>query len=96
MGSAFETRLSLETGIDAGTAFTLLERKGAGHPDTLADHLAEELSRVYSRWTLEHCGAVLHHNSGNRVKLVRDVMGWRLVIPPHHVCWIDTSIASRI
>jgi S-adenosylmethionine synthetase len=62
MGSAFETRLSLETGIDAGTAFTLLERKGAGHPDTLADHLAEELSRVYSRWTLEHCGAVLHHN----------------------------------
>lgn len=28
----------------------------------LADHLAEELSRVYSRWTLRHCGAVLHHN----------------------------------
>ncbi len=41
---------------------TLLERKGFGHPDTLADHLAEQLSRAYSRWTLENVGAVLHHN----------------------------------
>lgn len=56
-----DTRLAVETGVSIG-AFTLLERKGFGHPDTLADHLAEELSRAYSRWTLEHCGAVLHHN----------------------------------
>lgn len=44
----------------AGTV--LVERKGWGHPDTLADHLAEQLSRVYSRYTLEQFGAVLHHN----------------------------------
>jgi S-adenosylmethionine synthetase len=28
----------------------------------LADHLAEHLSRAYSRYTLDHFGAVLHHN----------------------------------
>ncbi|MGH3697104.1 MAG: methionine adenosyltransferase [Pseudonocardiaceae bacterium] len=37
-------------------------RQGFGHPDTLADQLAEGLSRAYSRWTLEQCGAVLRHN----------------------------------
>jgi S-adenosylmethionine synthetase len=61
-GAAWDTRFSLEPGVRPSTAFTLLERKGFGHPDTLADHLAEELSRAYSRWTLETCGAVLHHN----------------------------------
>lgn len=40
----------------------IVERKGVGHPDTLADALAEEISRVYSRYCLEHFGAVLHHN----------------------------------
>lgn len=57
-----DARFSLETGVGPATKFTLLERKGFGHPDTLADHLAEELSRAYSRWTLEQCGAILHHN----------------------------------
>lgn len=40
----------------------IVERKGTGHPDTLADGLAEKLSRVYSTYTLEKYGAVLHHN----------------------------------
>lgn len=40
----------------------IVERKGVGHPDTLADALAEEISRVYSKYCLEHFGAVLHHN----------------------------------
>lgn len=40
----------------------IAECKGVGHPDTLADHLAEQLSRVYSRYTLREFGAVLHHN----------------------------------
>lgn len=40
----------------------LVERKGFGHPDTLADHLAERLSRVYARYTLAEFGAALHHN----------------------------------
>jgi S-adenosylmethionine synthetase len=39
-----------------------IERKGIGHPDTLADHLAELLSQRFSQFTLETYGAVLHHN----------------------------------
>lgn len=42
--------------------FEIVERKGEGHPDTLADDLAEHLSRVYANYTKEHFGAVLHHN----------------------------------
>jgi len=30
----------------------IIERKGWGHPDKLADDLAEELSRAYARYTL--------------------------------------------
>ncbi|WP_188828622.1 methionine adenosyltransferase [Nocardia camponoti] len=51
-----------EPQIPAPTSTNIVERKGLGHPDTLADHLAEVLSRVYSRVTLDDFGAVLHHN----------------------------------
>lgn len=40
----------------------VVERKGIGHPDTIADALAENLSVVYSRYTLDNFGAILHHN----------------------------------
>ena len=42
--------------------FEIVERKGIGHPDTLSDALAEELSRVYSNYTLSKFGVILHHN----------------------------------
>ncbi len=42
--------------------FEVVERKGVGHPDTLADALAERLSSAYSQYTLSQFGAVLHHN----------------------------------
>ncbi len=38
------------------------ERKGVGHPDTLADMLAMHLSRVYSTYCIENFGFILHHN----------------------------------
>ncbi|MEU7984138.1 methionine adenosyltransferase [Streptosporangium canum] len=41
----------------------LVERKGAGHPDTLADGVAEAISRAYSAYCLQHFGAILHHNT---------------------------------
>ena len=40
----------------------IIERKGVGHPDTLADALAEDLSVAYSNYTLERFGLILHHN----------------------------------
>ncbi|TCC48078.1 methionine adenosyltransferase [Kribbella pittospori] len=52
----------IDTGVARPDALTIVERKGLGHPDTLADHLAERLSRAYSRYTLDRFGAILHHN----------------------------------
>jgi len=40
----------------------VVERKGVGHPDTICDALAEELSRTLSRYYLDHFGLILHHN----------------------------------
>ncbi|MFE7932946.1 methionine adenosyltransferase [Streptomyces sp. NPDC057456] len=54
------------TGLSAASALTgveVVERKGAGHPDTLADGVAEAISRAYSRYCLEEFGAILHHNT---------------------------------
>ena len=40
----------------------IVERKGLGHPDTICDSVAEELSRELSCYYLSHFGQVLHHN----------------------------------
>ncbi|MET7344635.1 methionine adenosyltransferase [Streptomyces sp. NPDC005547] len=40
----------------------VVERKGIGHPDTLADGIAELASIRYSQYCLANFGAVLHHN----------------------------------
>ncbi|MCW9055290.1 MAG: methionine adenosyltransferase [Gammaproteobacteria bacterium] len=40
----------------------IVERKGIGHPDTMCDAMAEELSRTLCEYYLEHFGLVLHHN----------------------------------
>jgi S-adenosylmethionine synthetase len=40
----------------------IVERKGIGHPDTMCDALAEELSRALCEFYLEQFGLVLHHN----------------------------------
>ena len=42
--------------------FEVVERKGLGHPDTLADALAELVSIEYSKYCLNNFGCVLHHN----------------------------------
>lgn len=42
--------------------FEVVERKGIGHPDTIADALAENLSIAYSKYTLAKYGGILHHN----------------------------------
>jgi len=40
----------------------VVERKGVGHPDTICDALAEELSLSLSRYYRDRFGAILHHN----------------------------------
>lgn len=41
----------------------LVERKGLGHPDTLADGVAEAVSRALCQHYLKEFGTILHHNT---------------------------------
>ncbi|MEM1516775.1 MAG: methionine adenosyltransferase [Thermofilum sp.] len=40
----------------------IVERKGVGHPDYIADSVAEAASRELCRYYLEHFGRIRHHN----------------------------------
>lgn len=41
----------------------LVERKGVGHPDSMADGFAEAVSRGLCNEYIKKCGTVLHHNT---------------------------------
>ena len=41
----------------------IVERKGIGHPDSVADGIAESISRALSRYYLKNYGRILHHNT---------------------------------
>ena len=41
----------------------LVERKCIGHPDSIADGIAESISRALCKAYFEECGAILHHNT---------------------------------
>jgi S-adenosylmethionine synthetase len=57
------TEISVHSQPGPGDApVEVVERKGLGHPDTLADALAERLSVAYARHCRDRFGAVLHHN----------------------------------
>lgn len=40
----------------------IVERKGLGHPDFMADSIAEEYSRNLSKYYIQNFGRILHHN----------------------------------
>ena len=40
----------------------MVERKGKGHPDTLADNVSEAVCRELCKYYLENYGTILHHN----------------------------------
>jgi S-adenosylmethionine synthetase len=70
-----------------------VERKGLGHPDTICDALAEELSRALVRHYVERFGLPLHHNV-DKVLLVggrsRPAFGGGEVLDP-----IEIHLAGR-
>lgn len=41
----------------------LVERKGIGHPDSVADALSESVSRALSNYYYKNYGKILHHNT---------------------------------
>ncbi|HTT72962.1 MAG TPA: methionine adenosyltransferase [Thermoplasmata archaeon] len=44
-------------------AVELVERKGLGHPDSIADGVSESVSRALSKLYLDEYGRILHHNT---------------------------------
>ncbi|MCI4365484.1 MAG: methionine adenosyltransferase [Thermoplasmata archaeon] len=44
-------------------AIELVERKGLGHPDSIADGVSESVSRALCRLYLDEYGRILHHNT---------------------------------
>ena len=55
-------KLSITTRTPYAPSVEFVERKGTGHPDTICDHLAEELARELATEYLNHTGAVQHFN----------------------------------
>jgi S-adenosylmethionine synthetase len=55
-------KLSITSRGPYGPSVEFVERKGVGHPDTICDHLAEELARELATEYLDHTGAVQHFN----------------------------------
>lgn len=55
-------KLSITTRPPYAPPVEFVERKGAGHPDTICDHLAEELARELATEYLRHTGTVQHFN----------------------------------
>src|SRR3990172_7662844 len=41
----------------------LVERKGIGHPDSIADGIADSVSKALCKEYLDNFGVVLHHNT---------------------------------
>ena len=71
----------------------LVERKGRGHPDSLCDALAENLSIGLSRFYLERFGAILHHNVDKALLLggaARPAFGGGALLEP-----IEIILAGR-
>ncbi len=75
----------------------VVERKGIGHPDSVADGLAESISRALCREYLDRFGAVLHHNT-DKTQIVagrsRPAFGGGEVICPLYI--LLTGRATRV
>ena len=71
----------------------MVERKGKGHPDTICDALADELSNILSRFYVQRFGFILHHNVDKALLLggvARAVFGGGEVLKP-----IEIYLAGR-
>src|SRR6056297_2832709 len=53
---------SNQTPVDQSEFHEMVERKGKGHPDSVADEAAEAVSRALSKYYNENFGRYFHHN----------------------------------
>ncbi len=76
----------------------IVERKGIGHPDTICDYLAENLSRELCLWYLREYGAVMHHNVDKALLVggvARAEFGGGEVIEPIEIYLVGRAILEK-
>ncbi len=77
----------------------MVERKGAGHPDSMCDNAAEALSRKLSLHYLEQFDTVLHHNVDKAALVGGRALpkfGGGLVVEPIYFALIGRAICDVI
>lgn len=75
----------------------IVERKGLGHPDTLCDHLTEELGIALSKYYLSQFGRVLHYNVDKALLwggLARPAFGGGQVLKPMELFLSGRAVTS--
>ena len=83
----------LDAPTPGSAANEVVERKGRGHPDTICDALAENLSIGLSRFYVERFGRILHHNVDKALLLggaARPAFGGGELVEP-----IEITLAGR-
>ena len=76
----------------------IVERKGIGHPDTICDSIAEELSVALSNLYLEEFGAIMHHNVDKALLVggvAEPVFGGGKVISPIEIYIVGRAIKEK-
>lgn len=79
--------------ISNSSSVEMVESKGIGHPDTICDNLAEEVSKALCKYYLENFGRILHYNVDKALLVGGQAQtsfgGGRIILP------IDIFIAGR-
>ena len=74
----------------------IVERKGIGHPDTIADGLAESVSRALCKEYLQNFGYILHHNT-DECQIVggqsQPQFGGGVIIEPAYILLVGRATA---
>jgi len=75
----------------------IVERKGIGHPDSIADGLAESVSRALCKMYLERYDRILHHNT-DEVQVVggqsAPKFGGGVVLEPAYVLLVGRAVTQ--
>jgi len=74
----------------------VVERKGVGHPDSIADALAEETSKALCRMYVKEIGHVLHHNTDETQIVAGESspkFGGGVVISPAYILLVGRATA---
>lgn len=96
MSRNIDAEVILETPIEK-QHIEIVERKGIGHPDSLADGIAEEVSRALSKMYIEEFGRILHHNT-DEVQIVggqaEPAFGGGIMLDPIRVIMVGRAVTD--